>query len=97
MGKTKQQRREPKPPALRDKFVPRFWENIDGRMALVKEIRRSCELLKDYADAESTRKDMLCQRATVVPIQPETMEATATDTGKLASGVDTHRSRAPPI
>ncbi len=73
--------------ALPTHFVPRFWGSIDGRVSLVKEIKRRYEELKEHCDADSHQKDLLCQRAVFVGVQLETMEITAADTGEFDPGV----------
>ncbi|MGZ0655636.1 hypothetical protein ACWPKS_08510 [Coraliomargarita sp. W4R72] len=61
------------------RFQPEFWAEADGRCAIVKEIKRRFELLKADCGADSHQKDMLCQRATFIAIQLETMERKAVE------------------
>ena len=69
------------------RFEPRFWDQADGRIATIKEVRRRYEALKQDTQADSCQKDLLCQRATFVACQLETMEVIATETGKFDMGV----------
>lgn len=87
-------KREKKGLVLRRDFVPAFWNEADGRSALVKEIRRRVETLKSDTGADSAQKRMLVERAVFIGLQLETMERTATDTGKLEVGVYTQATNA---
>lgn len=71
---------------LSDKFVPQFWENEDRRCAVVRNFIERYETLKTDCGADSYQKELLCQRATFVAIQLETMEVNATRTGKFEAG-----------
>lgn len=68
-------------------FVPQFWEDLDGRHHIAKEIRRRVKLLKDHAGADSYQRDLLCQRAAFLSVVLETMEITAARDGELDLGV----------
>jgi hypothetical protein len=81
---SKQQEKEV---ALPDQFVPQFWENEDGRYAIVRAIRERYETLKADCGIDSFQKDLLCQRAVFVSLQLETLEITAARTGKFNAGV----------
>ncbi|HWA25698.1 MAG TPA: hypothetical protein VG734_08565 [Lacunisphaera sp.] len=81
--------RDSKTVTLSGAFEPRFWEDADGRVAIVREIRTRYEQLKADAQADSTQKDLIAQRAVFVAIQLETMERTACETGKIDAGVYT--------
>ncbi len=71
------------------RFVPQFWDNVDGRCAIVKEIRRRYEELKRDTGADSFQKDLLVQRTVFVALQLETMETKAAETGEFDPGVYT--------
>lgn len=71
------------------RFEPQFWQDADGRCAIVKEIKRRVEMLIRDAEVDSYQKKLLCQRAVFVTIQLETMERTAVEQGKLDPGVYT--------
>ena len=73
--------------ALPAKFMPKFWEDADGRIAAIKEVRRRYEALKADAGVDSVQKDLLCQRATFVAARLETMEVIAAEGGKFDAGV----------
>lgn len=79
---------------LRGSFVPQFWDEADGRSAVVKEIKRRVDELREHAGADSAQKRMLCERAVFIGLQLETMERTATEQGKLDLGVYTQASNA---
>ena len=83
-----------KPIVLRGNFVPQFWNEADGRSAIVKEIRRRVEVLKTDTGADSAQKQMLCERAVFIALQLETMECAATDNGKIDLGVYTQATNA---
>ena len=82
-------RNEKKLVTLPDRFVPQFWDEADGRISVVKEIRNRYRMLKQDVQADSYQKDLLCQRVTFISIQLETMELVATETGKFNAGVYT--------
>jgi len=57
--------------ALSNQFQPRFWQDADSRIAVVRTIRKRVELLKSHASGdESAQRDILCQRAAFVAITP---------------------------
>jgi hypothetical protein len=58
-------------------FVPSFAEQLDNRVAVVKEIRRRIKRLKAECGADSYMKELLCERAIFVALQLETMEVKA--------------------
>jgi hypothetical protein len=69
------------------KFKPRFWQDSDSRIAVVKTIRRRYELLKEHAGGhESYQRDILCQRAAFLSIILETHEVRAAEGGDLDIG-----------
>jgi len=86
MAKRATRKKPDKEIELPTKFVPQFWNNSDGRISVVRIIRQRYEELKADCGANSVQKDILCQRATFVCIQLETMEVEATKTGKFSSG-----------
>lgn len=75
--------------AIPTTFQPRFWEEVDGRYAIAKEIRRRYETLRNDVGSDSYQKELLCQRAVFVGVQLETMECEATESGKFDPGVYT--------
>jgi hypothetical protein len=69
------------------KFMPRFWEDSDNRISVVKLIRRRYELLKSHAGGhESVQRDMLCQRCAFVSVILETKEVEAAEGKDLDMG-----------
>jgi histidinol-phosphate/aromatic aminotransferase/cobyric acid decarboxylase-like protein len=76
--------------ALSKEFVPKFWDNADHRVAVVKEIRRRAARLKRDTGADSYQKEMLAERAIFVLCRLESMECDAvTQTEELDAGVYT--------
>lgn len=63
--------------AISTKFVPRFWQGEDSRLAVVKEIRRRVDRLKRDVGATSYQQEILCERAVFVLCQLETIECSA--------------------
>ena len=76
------------PAALPDKFIPRFWDDLDQRTALAREVRQRYETLRADTGADSAQKDMLVRRAVFIGLQLETMEANASR-GNIDVGVYT--------
>jgi hypothetical protein len=69
------------------KFQPRFWQDSDSRISVVKIIRRRYELLKEHAGGnESYQRDILCQRAAFLSIILETQEVKAAEGNVLDVG-----------
>lgn len=76
-------------------FTPRFWDELDGRYGIAKEIRRRYEVLRADAGGDlSTQRDMLCQRAVFIGVCLETLETEAAETGEFDAGVYTQMSNA---
>lgn len=71
---------------LPERFVPQFWDECDGRIAVVREIRRRVELLKTDTASDSYQKDILCERAIFISCQLETQERQAIEKGIFDSG-----------
>jgi len=63
--------------AIPKRFVPRFWNDADGRCAVIKEIRRRIERLKRHVGCDSMQRELLCERAVFVASQIETAEVNA--------------------
>jgi hypothetical protein len=85
----KLRRQTDKPVTVPARFSPRFWAEADQRCAIVKEIQRRYAELREDTGTESVQKDILCQRATFIAIQLETMECEAMEHGRLDVGVYT--------
>lgn len=83
-----------RPATIASRFVPRFWEEADGRQLAVKEIKRRYETLLDHAGADSFQKELLVQRAVFVSVQLETMEIDAAQGNKFDAGVYTQMCNA---
>lgn len=79
-------RKHKKTATLPARFVPRFWDECDGRMAVVKEIRRRVQLLKADTAADSYQKEILCERTVFICCQLETQERTAIERGTFDAG-----------
>ena len=87
-------RQKTKEVTLPKTFTPKFWEAVDGRYAIAKEITRRYETLREDAGAESEQRDMLCQRAVFIGVCLETMECEAVAAGRFDAGVYTQMSNA---
>lgn len=74
---------------LPERFIPQFWDEADGRCAVIKEIRNRYKVLKQDTQADSYQKDMLCQRIIFISVQLETMERLAAEKGEFNAGVYT--------
>jgi hypothetical protein len=69
------------------RFTPRFWEDSDNRISVVKLIRQRHELLKAHAGGhESAQRELLCQRCAFVSVILETKEVEAAEGGTLDLG-----------
>ncbi len=68
-------------------WSPRLLEEMDGRLAVVKEIKRRMDDLCEDAGVDSTQKRMLASQAVFVNLQLETMQAEALETGEIQMGV----------
>lgn len=68
------------------RFVPQFWDECDGRIAVVREIRRRVDLLKTDTASDSYQKDMLCERVVFICCQLETQERAAIEKGQFDAG-----------
>jgi hypothetical protein len=65
---------------LPNRFIPRFWEDSDNRLAAVRLVRQRCERLKSHAGGdECVQRDLLCQRAAFLSIILETFEVEAAE------------------
>lgn len=72
---------------LSKQFKPRFWDDSDSRIGVVKHIKRRYELLKDHCGgSESAQRDLLCQRLAFVSVILETKEVVAAEGGDLDLG-----------
>jgi len=78
--------RNRKPVPIPKKFIPRFWEQADGRSATVRLIRERVRRLMEDAAVDSYQKELLCQRAAFVSVVLETQERDAIDTGQFNVG-----------
>jgi hypothetical protein len=87
MAKTREQRT--KEISIPARFTPRFFDVLDGRCGVVKEIHKRYKRLKADTNANNYQKDLLCQRAVFIAIQLETMECVAAQTGEQDPGVYT--------
>lgn len=68
-------------------FEPKFWERMDGRVSVAKEIRRRLETLRADAGADaSMQRDLLCQRAVFLAVLLESQECEALESGTLDTG-----------
>lgn len=83
------------PVSLPAKFQPRFWQDSDSRVAVVRTIRKRYERLKEHAGGdESFQRDLLCQRVAFISIILETQEVKAAEGDGLDLGVYTQGTNA---
>ena len=83
---TKRSVQQQKELRISNTFVPSFWEQVDGRLASVKRIKRRLEALRKDAKVDSVQKEMLCQRAVFLALQIETVEQKAAQGEVVNSG-----------
>jgi len=88
MGDIKVRRRK-KHKVLGVSFTPKFWQGLDSRTFISKEIRRRYDALVEDCGAVSVQQRLLCERVVFISLQLQTMEINAAETGKLDAGVHT--------
>src|SRR4051812_647709 len=72
---------------LSSQFIPYFWDEVDGRYALKKEIRDRLQRLTQDAGVDSCQKELLAQEAIFLALQLETMRVNAvTDEAEFDAG-----------
>jgi len=59
------------------RFTPRFWEDSDRRVALVRAVQERVEALKRDTASDSVQKQTLCERAVFLATVLETSEVNA--------------------
>jgi hypothetical protein len=64
---------------LPNRFTPKFWQDADRRIALVRQIEARVERLKQDAGADSMQKEVLCERTVFLLAVMETNERNALD------------------
>ncbi|MGD0766824.1 MAG: hypothetical protein ABSB42_01230 [Tepidisphaeraceae bacterium] len=67
----------PKHKTLPTRFTPRFWQDADRRVALVRAIEDRVRRMKDDTGSESYAKEILCERAIFIVSLLETSERDA--------------------
>ena len=72
--------------SIPDHFVPRFWDEVDGRSVIYREINDRINRLMKDAGADSYQKQLIVQEAIFVAVQLETLRVKAAETGELDSG-----------
>jgi hypothetical protein len=82
MSLMKKQRRSEQP-LLPQRFRVRFWEDMSGKFANVKKLRKRFEMLKQQTGADSLMKEWLCQRAAFLVVQIESLETAAMESGEI--------------
>ena len=81
--------------ALPNRFVPRFWEQSDMRIAVVRSIKGRYEQIKrDAGGSESVQRDLLCQRVAFFSVILETFEVRAAEGAGIDLGVYTQATNA---
>jgi hypothetical protein len=61
------------------KFTPRFLDDSDSRLHVIRVLRRRFELLKEHTGADSIQKELLCKRVAFMSVVCETMEVTVAE------------------
>ncbi|MEQ8791772.1 MAG: hypothetical protein RIC55_36250 [Pirellulaceae bacterium] len=84
MAQSKYKRR--KEMSIPQRFVPRFWDEADGRSTIVRVIRERFDRLMQDTGADSYQKELLVQEAIFVAIQLETLRVKAAESGELDAG-----------
>ncbi len=82
----KQRHLKPADPSIPDKFVPKFFADLDSRLAIKKEITHRLHRLKSDTGCDSYQKEILAQRAVFVALQLETIEVEAAEGQKFDIG-----------
>ena len=72
--------------SIPDHFVPRFWDEVDGRSIIYREINERINRLMKDAGADSYQKELIVQEAIFVAVQLETLRVKAAETGELDAG-----------
>jgi hypothetical protein len=83
---TKPAQRRPKV-TLSGKFIPAFWEDVDGRILTVRRIKKRLAALRKDAHVESVQQEMIAQRAVFLALQCESMERRAAEGVPIEAGV----------
>ncbi len=66
------------------KFKPRFFEDSDGRIAVIRLIKKRVDLLREHCGGhESAQRDLLCQRLAFISVVLETQEVRCCEKGDL--------------
>lgn len=71
---TRAERRRKTPVTLPARFEPKFFEQADGRAAIVRSIKKKVARLKKESDAKSYEQEILCQRAIHLALLIERLE-----------------------
>jgi len=79
--------------SLSGRFDARLFSDADGRLAIVREIKRRLAALRRDAAVNSTQKEMLAQRAVFIALRLEAWERDVAegkpiDDGKYAQSVN---------
>lgn len=83
---TRAARRAKNPATLPRRFEPKFLEQLDQRLSVVKLIKKRIRELNDDTGADCAQKRMLVRRAVFICIQLETMESEAIENGSIDFG-----------
>ena len=86
--------RKEKTTLLPAKFEPRFWNECDARLAVVRTIRRRVEELAADVGCDSVQKRMLVERAAFLDVVLETAECRCAEGGVFDVGQWTQASNA---
>jgi hypothetical protein len=81
-------RRDNKQAAIPATFTPRFWNDCDSRLAVIRNIRSRYHVLREAVGGDiSPQRDLLAQRIAFLAILIESAEVRAAEGGELDHGV----------
>lgn len=86
---SKKRKQQEKDVQLSTTFSPRFWSDADGRIALVKKIRRKADEYKEDCGADNAMMDTLCERAAFLRVRIDTYEIEYAEGKAIPDGVYT--------
>jgi hypothetical protein len=72
-----------------EKFVPRFWDEADGRLEPMKKIMKRLKRFREDVCVDSYQRELLVQRAVFLLLRLETMEVAALQGEPFDQGVYT--------
>ena len=86
---TKKRKQLEKSVELPTTFSPRLWSDADGRIAIVKAIRKKAGEYKEDSNADTSMKETLCERAAFIRVRLDSYELEMIEGKAIAEGVYT--------